>query len=126
MSTGRLSAGARRQRLERPEYPEYPEITAPVFAALGDETRLRLVARLSSGGPQSISRLSAGADVTRQAVTKHLQVLADAGLARSARLGRESIWELQPEKLEEARRALDRISAQWDEALGRLKAFVER
>ena len=117
MSTGRLSAGARRRRFEG---------IAPVFAALGDETRLRLVARLCAGGPQSISRLTAGAKVTRQAVTKHLQVLADAGLARSSRLGRESIWELEPEKLEEAQRCLDRISAQWDEALGRLKAFVER
>jgi DNA-binding transcriptional ArsR family regulator len=98
---------------------------APVFAALGDEMRLRLVARLCTGGPQSIARLTAGTRVTRQAVTKHLQVLAEAGLAHSSRLGRESIWELAPEKLDEARRCLDRISAQWDEALGRLKAFVE-
>lgn len=98
---------------------------APVFAALGDEMRLQLVARLCAGGPQSIARLTAGTSVTRQAVTKHLQVLADAGLAHGARLGRESIWELEPRKLEEARQCLDRISAQWDEALGRLKAFVE-
>ena len=117
MSTEPLSAGAPGERFET---------AAPVFAALGDETRLRLVARLCGEGPQSISRLTAGTGVTRQAVTKHLQVLAEAGLARSARLGRESIWELEPEKLEEARRCLDRISAQWDEALGRLKAFVER
>ena len=87
--------------------------------------RLRLVARLCADGPLSIARLTAGTRVTRQAVTKHLQVLADAGLARSARLGRESIWELEPQKLEEARRCLDRISAQWDESLGRLKALVE-
>jgi DNA-binding transcriptional ArsR family regulator len=98
---------------------------APVFAALGDEMRLQLVARLCAGGPQSIARLTAGTSVTRQAVTKHLQVLADAGLAHASRLGRESIWELEPQKLEEARQCLDRISAQWDEALGRLKAFVE-
>lgn len=98
---------------------------APIFAALGDEMRLRLVARLCADGPQSISRLTAGTSVTRQAVTKHLQVLADAGLARSSRLGRESIWELEPQKLEEVRQCLDYISAQWDEALGRLKAFVE-
>jgi DNA-binding transcriptional ArsR family regulator len=101
------------------------EAAAPVFAALGDETRLRLVARLSTEGPLSIARLTTGGGVTRQAVTKHLQVLADAGLARSARQGRESIWELDPDKLEEARRYLDHISAQWDEALGRLRAFVE-
>ena len=98
---------------------------APVFAALGDELRLRLVERLCTGGPQSIARLTEGTRVTRQAVTKHLQVLADAGLARSARSGRESIWEIEPQKLDEARRCLDRISAQWDEALGRLRAFVE-
>ena len=100
--------------------------TAPLFAALGDETRLGLVARLCADGPQSISRLTAGTSVTRQAVTKHLQVLADAGLARSSRLGRETIWELEPQKLAEARQCLEQISAQWDEALGRLKAFVER
>jgi DNA-binding transcriptional ArsR family regulator len=98
---------------------------APVFAALGDEMRLRLVARLCADGPQSIAHLTAGTSVTRQAVTKHLRVLAEAGLARSSRLGRESIWELEPQKLEEVRRCLDHISAQWDEALGRLKAFVE-
>jgi DNA-binding transcriptional ArsR family regulator len=117
MSTEPLSAGAQGERFAA---------AAPVFAALGDETRLRLVARLCGEGPQSISRLTAGTGVTRQAVTKHLQVLAGAGLARSARLGRESIWELEPERLEEARRCLDRISAQWDEALGRLQALVER
>jgi DNA-binding transcriptional ArsR family regulator len=99
--------------------------TAPVFAALGDENRLRIVARLSTGGPMSIARLTAGASVTRQAITKHLRVLADAGLACSSRKGRESLWELEREPLDEARRYLDGISAQWDAALERLKAFVE-
>jgi DNA-binding transcriptional ArsR family regulator len=99
---------------------------APVFAALGDETRLRLVARLSVEGPQSITRLTAGGSLTRQAVTKHLRVLADTGLARSARLGRESLWTLNPEPLQAARDCIDHISAQWDQALGRLKDFVER
>lgn len=99
---------------------------APLFAALGDETRLRVVARLCAGGPMSIARLTAGASVTRQAVTKHLQVLADVGLARSVRLGRESVWELEPQPLDAARQTLDQISAQWDAALGRLKRFVER
>src|SRR5262245_48823254 len=99
--------------------------SAPIFAALGDDTRLRIVARLCTGGPQSISRLTASTSVTRQAVTKHLQVLADAGLARSARQGRESVWELELRRLEEARRCLDLISAQWDVALDKLKAFVE-
>ena len=98
---------------------------APLFAALGDETRLGLVKRLSGGGPQSITRLSEGAGVTRQAVTKHLLVLSRAGLVRVHRDGRESIWELEPRRLAEAGRYLDHISAQWDDALGRLKALVE-
>jgi DNA-binding transcriptional ArsR family regulator len=98
---------------------------APVFAALGDETRLGIVARLAAGGPLSIARLTAGTDVTRQAVTKHLRVLADAGLVRDMRQGREPVWELEPAQLEEARRYLDAVSRQWDEALGRLKAMVE-
>jgi DNA-binding transcriptional ArsR family regulator len=99
--------------------------TAPVFAALGDATRLQLVARLCIEGPLSITRLSEGTDVTRQAVTKHLYALADAGLARSRRSGRELIWELEPRRLEMARRYLDDISGQWDLAISRLKAFVE-
>jgi DNA-binding transcriptional ArsR family regulator len=97
---------------------------APVFAALGDETRLRLVARLCADGPLSIARLSDGAAVTRQAITKHLHALADAGVVRDTRQGRERIWELEPRRLEKARRCLDRIADQWDVALGRLKAFV--
>jgi DNA-binding transcriptional ArsR family regulator len=100
--------------------------TAPVFAALGDETRLQLVSRLCERGPLSIAKLSAGFDVTRQAITKHLHVLADAGVVRGTRDGRESVWELEPHRLEAARRHLDSISKQWDAALGRLKAFVER
>lgn len=98
---------------------------APVFAALGDATRLRLVARLCADGPLSIARLSEDAGVTRQAITKHLHALADAGLAQASRRGRERIWELEPRRLDRARRCLDQISAQWDAALSRLKAFVE-
>jgi len=99
---------------------------APVFAALGDETRLRIVAQLSANGPQSIVRLTETTDVSRQAITKHLYVLEEARLARSIRTGRESIWELQPARLEEVRRYLNEISAQWDSALERLRAFVEK
>ncbi|AKF03514.1 ArsR/SmtB family transcription factor [Sandaracinus amylolyticus] len=99
---------------------------APVFAALGDETRLRIVARLGTGGPASIARLTEGSGVTRQAISKHLLVLETAGLVRSARQGRESVYELHPRELETARRALDRISAAWDDALDRLAAHVER
>jgi DNA-binding transcriptional ArsR family regulator len=98
---------------------------APVFAALGDETRLALVARLSSDGPLSITRLTAGSAVTRQAITKHLNVLATAGLVSDLRRGRERIWELEPEQMEAARTYLEHVSKQWDEALDRLKQFVE-
>jgi DNA-binding transcriptional ArsR family regulator len=98
---------------------------APVFAALGDETRLRLVSRLCDGGPMSITRLTAGSKVTRQAISKHLHVMKEAGLVRSARSGRESIWQLDQRRVEEARRYLDAISRQWDEALGRLRKLVE-
>ncbi len=102
-----------------------PKRTAPIFAALGDETRLRIVARLSTSGPMSIAHLTRDASMTRQAVTKHLHVLAHAGLARSSRLGRESVWQLQPAPLDAARRCLDGISSHWDTALDRLKLFVE-
>jgi DNA-binding transcriptional ArsR family regulator len=98
---------------------------APVFAALGDETRLRLVARLCDDGPQSIARLTDGSGVTRQAVTKHLRVLEGAGLVRGSRDGRETHWELEPTRLEDARRYLDVISRRWDEAIERLRSFVE-
>lgn len=101
---------------------------APIFAALGDETRLGLVMRLSAEGPLSIARLSAGVPVTRQAVTKHLHALAAAGLVRGSggALQRRRLWELDSRRLREASRQLDRISQRWDDALGRLKTFVER
>jgi DNA-binding transcriptional ArsR family regulator len=99
--------------------------SAPIFAALGDETRLRVISRLCEGGPMSVTHLTIGAGVTRQAIAKHLRVLSDAGLVRGARAGRESVWELEPRRLAEARRCLDLISKEWDEALLRLRAFVE-
>jgi DNA-binding transcriptional ArsR family regulator len=102
------------------------EASASVFAALGDATRLGLTGRLCENGPLSITRLTAFTRVSRQAVTKHLRLMEDAGLVKATRRGRESIWELEPESLEEARRALDIISKQWDAALERLKHFVER
>ena len=98
---------------------------APVFAALGDETRLALVAELSAGAPRSIVQLTEGTNLTRQAVTKHLRVLEGAGLVRSARAGRESRFGLEPRPLADARRFLEEVSVQWDQALARLKAFVE-
>lgn len=99
---------------------------APLFAALGDAARLRLIARLGDGGPLSIVRLTDGAAVSRQAVTKHLRALERAGLVRSARAGRERIWQLQTRRLAEASHYLAQISGQWDEALQRLRAMVER
>jgi len=98
---------------------------APAFAALGDETRMLLVDRLCAHGPMSIVRLADGAHVSRQAVTKHLDRLADAGLVRSERRGRERVWEIEPRRIADARAYLDRISAHWDAAVGRLRAMVE-
>jgi DNA-binding transcriptional ArsR family regulator len=92
-----------------------------LFAALGDETRLRLVFRLCDHGPMSITRLTAGSKVTRQAITKHLRVMQQAGLVRSARHGRETIWQLDQRRLKDARRYLNQISKQWDDALARLR-----
>ena len=98
---------------------------APLFAALGDATRLRLLARLSAHGPDSITGLSARSDVTRQAITKHLAVLARAGLVRDERRGRECIWQLEPRRLADAHEHLERISRLWDDALDRLASHVE-
>src|SRR5690349_12235446 len=99
---------------------------APIFAALGDETRLALVGKLCDGLPRSISALTEGSQVTRQAVTKHLRVLEGAGVVRHVRKGRESLFELDPQSIDSARAYLNRVSAQWDEALARLKSFVEQ
>jgi predicted transcriptional regulator len=101
--------------------------SAALFAALGDETRLRLVARLCDEGPQSITRLTdeAGAAVTRQAITKHLRLMQHVGLAKETRQGRESIWHIETRRIDAARGYLAQISTQWDDAIARLKAFVE-
>jgi len=98
---------------------------APLFAALGDETRIRLLVRLSSHGPESIARLTARSSVSRQAITKHLGVLSKAGLVQGRRQGRERIWAMAPKRLVEAREHLERISRLWDDALGRLQDLVE-
>ena len=116
MSRARLShlAGARQLRRQ-----------APIFAALGDETRLRLVARLCEQSPSSISELTDGHPITRQAITKHLQVLESVGVVRGEMAGRVRLFELNPEPLLQAKDYLILVSAQWDEALARLKAHVE-
>ena len=102
-----------------------PAALAGVFAALGDPTRLRLVGLLCAGGLLSIAQLTAGTAISRQGVTKHLQVLADAGLVSGLKAGRERRWQLAPQRLDEARRSLEAIGRQWEGALGRLKNFVE-
>jgi DNA-binding transcriptional ArsR family regulator len=99
--------------------------SAPVFAALGDPQRMVLVSRLSRRGPLSLSDLTEGSAITRQAVTKHLRVLEAAGLACSQRSGRETVWQLDRRPLAKARDHLDAIARQWDEAIERLRLFVE-
>ena len=105
--------------------PAALKANASVFAALGDETRLSLLAKLTSGERQSISRLTAGTHLTRQAVTKHLRVLEEAGVVGRVRIGRETQFELKPEPIDEVRLYLERVSREWDDALERLRRFVE-
>ena len=97
----------------------------PVFAALGDATRLELVVRLGDGQPRSIAQLTGGLGLSRQGVTKHLRVLQQAGLVVSRRSGRENQFMYVPEPIDQARSCLDAISEQWGDALLRLKAYVE-
>lgn len=99
---------------------------ASVFAALGDETRLSLIAKLCGGQPRSISQLREGSKLTRQGITKHLRVLERAEIVHSVRTGRESRFEFNPQAIEGIKEYLDFVSEQWDRALSRLKSFVER
>jgi DNA-binding transcriptional ArsR family regulator len=101
------------------------DAVAGVFAALGDATRLKLVAVLCAGGAFSITQLTAETDISRQAVTKHLLTLAEAGVVRDVRQGRERLWHIEPARIAEAKRSLDAIAQSWENALGRLKAFAE-
>jgi DNA-binding transcriptional ArsR family regulator len=98
---------------------------AQVFAALGDPIRLRLVALLCAGSALSIAQLTTNTEISRQGVTKHLQVLAQAGVVRNVKVGRERLWQLAPDQIEEAKRMLELIGKQWDVALASLKAFAE-
>jgi DNA-binding transcriptional ArsR family regulator len=100
--------------------------SADIFAALGDETRLRMMAILCAGGAVSIAALTLGGDITRQAVTKHLTVLAQAGLVRDSKIGRERLWEIEPAAIDEARKSLDLIARNWELALNRLRVLVEQ
>lgn len=101
------------------------ETLAAVFAALGDPTRLKIIAVLCAGGTFSIAQLTATTEMSRQGVTKHLEVLAHAGVVHDVKVGRERLWQLEPNQIEAARQMLDIIGQQWEQALGRLKAFVE-
>ena len=101
------------------------KVRASVFAALGDETRLSVLTRLANGRAQSISRLTVGTNLTRQAVTKHLRILEDVGIVRCLRVGRESQFALEPKSIDDVRDYLERVSRQWDDALARLKSLVE-
>jgi len=98
---------------------------APVFAALGDPTRLSIVLALGDGGPRTAARLASERPVTRQAVEKHLAVLGAAGLVRSERRGRERVWSVEPDAVASAGSLLQQASARWDAALERLRVFVE-
>jgi len=98
---------------------------AAIFFALGDATRLRLIARMSDAGPSSVASLAGGFDISRQAISKHLRVMSEAGLATSGRRGRETVWQLEEDGLVEARTYLQAISKDWDEKLRRLKQLVE-
>jgi DNA-binding transcriptional ArsR family regulator len=97
----------------------------PVFAALGDATRLAIVAELCRSGPQRTVQLGKVARVSRQAITKHLRTLEGAGLVLSGRAGRDRLWRMETNRLADTRTYLDRISAQWDATLERLRRFVE-
>ncbi|MFZ3341143.1 MAG: helix-turn-helix domain-containing protein [Terriglobales bacterium] len=99
---------------------------AHAFAALGDETRLALVVKLADGRAHSISKLTRGTQLTRQAITKHLRVLEGAGMVHCARAGRESLFEFNPQVVIGLKEYIDLVSGEWDRALGRLKDLVER
>ena len=111
--------------MSSPETSSALDNPASVLAALGDSTRLELVSRLSDGQAHSIAHLTGGLGLTRQGVTKHLRVLERVGIVSSSRVGRESHFSYVPEPIQQVRSYLDTVSTQWDEALSRLKTFVE-
>src|SRR5215467_11828529 len=111
------AAGVANRDIGLPGIIQASETLAGVFAALGDPTRLKLVAVLCAGGAFSIAQLTANTDISRQGVTKHLQVLAEAGVVRDVKVGRERLWQLDPAQIEEAKRTLEMIGRQWETAL---------
>ena len=115
----------RRRGAGLPAIVRSSQALAHVFAALGDPTRLKLVAVLCAGGAFSIAQLKANTKISRQGVTKHLQVLADAGVVRDVKLGRERLWQFDAAQIDEARRTLEAIGKQWAVALAKLKTYAE-
>jgi DNA-binding transcriptional ArsR family regulator len=113
-------------RRRKPKSKETWDAEARIFAALGDPTRLKLVALLCAGGAFSIAQLTGNTEISRQGVTKHLQVLSQAGVVRDVKSGRERLWQLEPTQIEEAKRTLEVIGKQWETALGRLTTFAEK
>jgi len=126
--TTSLSMSQRRSTSSRKAPPKSAALrnAAPIFAALGDTTRLHIITLLCAGGAMSIAEVTSGTTITRQGIAKHLRVLADAGLVRDVKIGRERLWECERAQLDRARRSLQLIEQQWDDALMRLKAAVER
>ncbi|MEO8925155.1 MAG: metalloregulator ArsR/SmtB family transcription factor [Caldimonas sp.] len=126
-----MSAPSGKGKGAKPRVASLPAVVASsgtlatVFAALGDPTRLKLVAVLCAGGAFSIAQLTANTEISRQGVTKHLQVLADAGVVRDVKVGRERLWQLDPAQIEQAKRTLEVIGSEWDVALAKIKAFAE-
>lgn len=125
MSGDARSSQARR-RSARSRWSRRAPAAAVVFAALGDPTRLALVGKLGDRAQRSITELGRDSALSRQAISKHLRVLEDAGVVRSRREGRESLFALNPKAITGLQEYLALVSGQWDDALDRLKAFVER
>lgn len=115
-----MSHGSRRSVVAR------QRARAPIFAALGDRTRLSLVGRLSKGRAYSVSKLTQGSKMSRQAIRKHLRVLENVGIVHGIRRGRENLFAFDPAPIEEIQKYLEFVSGQWDQALARLKSFVEQ
>ena len=106
--------------------PDEPDLRlAPIFAALGDPTRLRLIDQLCRRGPRSIAELTEGSGLTRQAITKHLRVLEAAELVRSVRSGRTNLFVFRADRIAGLRAYFNVVSKRWDEALARLEGVVE-
>ena len=113
-------------RKDRKRITAKPKAKARVFAALGDKTRLALVARLCSGEAASISPLADDSKLTRQAITKHLGVLERAGIVSSTQSGRERLFSFEDEPIKELQQYLASVSKQWEQTTARRKSHTEK